>query len=188
MLNNSWKRCGLVLFALGHLFLVATSFLSTVSPSGLASQILAIGNPYLRATHSGADDRPVYLAHGNPDEQPLRLKVDGNGLLPDTIAGAGSDDRQQRWLATVALLAQQEQPSLVAELILPVIKRPPFPEQTVANNGQIVRLIREPTILSDMLDDQAPPIYEAKIVNDRGEIAVVRLLPCLLYTSPSPRD
>lgn len=174
----TWKQRGFVLFIMGHLFLVATSLLSTVSPSGWMSQILAVGNPYLRATHFGVDARPVYLAHGNPNEQPLRLRVnDDEELLPNTIAGAGSDDRQQRWLATVGLLAEQEQPSLVAELVMPVLQRTQWQRPSDAIQDPMVRLIREPTILSDVLDDQAPPLYEAKIINNQGEIAVVRLLP-----------
>lgn len=141
--TQTWKHRSIALLIVSHFFWVTTSLLSTVSPSGFVSQILAIGNPYLRATHSGVDARPVYLAHGDPNEQPLRWKVNDNELLPDTIAGAGSDDRQQRWLATVALLAEQEQPSLVAELVLPVLQRPPFRDQTDISHAQVVQLTRE---------------------------------------------
>lgn len=174
------KHRVIVILVLGHLLLVATSLLSTVSPSGLVSQILAIGNPYLRATHAGVDARPVYLAHGKPDEQPLRLQIDEDRLMPPTITGAGSDDRQQRWLATVALLAEREQPSLLAELVLPILKRPKASESAKSFNGSKLSLIREPTILSDVLEDQAPPIYEARIIESEGTIAVVRLLPSRL--------
>jgi hypothetical protein len=71
-------------------------------------------------------------------------------------------------------------------LILPALKRNETLDSDRTNGESIVRLERQPTILSDILEDQAPPIYEARIVEDQGQVAVVRLLPSrLTATSPS---
>ncbi|WP_404305686.1 hypothetical protein [Neorhodopirellula lusitana] len=187
-----WRSRCLVLLVLVHLFLVWVSLCSSVQPSQWASSVLQIGHAYLQATHFGVDGRPVYLAHGKPEEQSLRLQLDGVSLLPERLAGAGADDRQQRWLSTARLLATEEQPSLVAELILGLMRHQTSGSDDLASelmssvdlqdgqkDGQpvVVSLLREPTILSSVLDDQQPPAYQARVVVDEGRVALVRLLP-----------
>lgn len=156
-----------------HLALVFVSLIAGVAPSTLVSSINAASSPYLRATHFGVDDTPAYITHGLPNEQPLWLvgassaSVDPDPLLPKFMGGGGADDRQQRWLGAVALLALNDQSSLIAEWLTPVL-------QGIVASGDsnpsgdpgitLVRVIREPTLISSAETDDAPPPYAARIV------------------------
>lgn len=91
----------------------------------------------------------------------VESSLSGDGLrsaLPPVLPGAGADDRQQRWLGTLTLLADRDQPSLVAELLQPALKQAASPTRPA-----FVRIVRHPTVLSaDDSDD--PPPYEAWIM------------------------
>ena len=148
-------------------------------------------------THFGVDDRPLYLAYGNASERPHRLEVTRADLQhfdsevewtnphfrendesrltivrgPAAAAGLAISDRYARWLATAATLAETEQPSLVAELLLPVLG------QDDSIRG--VRIIRRPTDLASTLETEDTP-YVARVIRGASEISLVQLKPTRL--------
>lgn len=99
--------------------------------------------------------------------------------LPAVLPGGGADDRQQRWLSTLALLSERDQPSLVAELL-----RPALSLETSGEKPGFVRIVRRPTILSTV-DEKAPPPYEAWVLSsdeqqDAAEWTIVCRQPARL--------
>ncbi|MEM6978836.1 MAG: hypothetical protein AAF539_04145 [Planctomycetota bacterium] len=162
-----------------HLALILLAMLCQVSPSTTASAILAICRPYWQATHFGIEEAPVFLASGDVIEQPLALAIsdpsfnDAEPLLPMVIGGSGPDDRQQRFLRAMAALVEADQSSLIAEWLLPLINT-----STVAPTSSqetVVTLLREPTLLSTIEDDEAQPPYQARIIFNGESIGLVQL-------------
>ncbi len=176
-----------------HLFALLVSMGAVVEPSSIHARLQAVLRPYLQLTHFGVDDRPLYLAYGDSSEQAHRLEVtDGEIQQSDANVGwtnphfrAGDDsqltivrglaaepglavsDRYARWLATAATLAESDQPSLVAELLLPALP----------SDGSIrgVRIVRRTTDLSTSLDDDLPPPYVARLATVAGRPSLIRL-------------
>ena len=163
-----------------QLFAVAVSFFGVVEPSETHIAVLQTLSPYLRATHFGAEDRPVYLAYAEPDEQPHRLQIlrAGNGepwqtVEPTGWPGLGQSDRYARWVGTMASLAESERPGLVATLLLPRL------HELVAINPtrpiRQVRIIRLPTELTTVVDDAKPPPYLAAVEVHEERIDFVQI-------------
>lgn len=176
-----------------HLFALLVSLSAVVEPSSIHAQLHGVLRPYLQSTHFGVDDRPLYLAYGDTSEQAHRLEVtdaeiqesDANvewtnphfrssddsqlTIVGGLSAGPGLavSDRYARWLSTAATLAESDQPSLVAELLLPVLP----------SDGSIrgVRIVRRTTDLNTTLDDNLPPPYVARIATVSGRTALIRL-------------
>jgi hypothetical protein len=179
------------------LLAITISFTSVVEPSGIHSRLSALVHPYLRPAHFAADDRPVYLAHGNPSEQPHRLQTttasitDIESLGDDqwrTFEPAGEaassaypglavSDRRARWLTTAAMLADNEQPSLVAELLLPIVRQNP--------KLTAIRIVRLPTDLSDINTEEESP-YVARVVRSGDLVSLVQLQPVRLNSQVIP--
>ena len=179
---SSSIRSLLLLFAAFHLFAIFVSFTEVVEPSSIHTAISRLLQPYLVPTHFSADDRPVYLAHDEPQEQPHRLQISEVPLgeaaaqdavpwqtvLPETSPGLAAADRRARWLATAATLAESEQPGLVADLILPVVQ-----QQESVN---AIRIVRLPTNLTDVHTDTSVP-YVARVVRRGQRVSLVQLKP-----------
>jgi len=101
--------------------------------------------------------------------------------------GTGACDRQQRWLGTIMVLAGNDQPSLVAELMLPVLEGQSdllkqIDESSGLDSGNkssasIVELVREPTIMSSVVDDQQSAAYRARLVRSGDRVALVHVQP-----------
>jgi len=179
---SSTVRTWLSIWVTFHLVAIAISFTGVVEPSALHARLSSALHPYLRATHFGADDRPVYLAHGDPTEQPHRLQITTSEGDPATFGsnrwrsvdsldgeaqpGLAASDRMTRYVSTVALLAGNEQPSLIAELLLPI----------ATNNPEVtaVRVIRLPTDLNDINTD-IETVYIARVVRGGDSVALVQL-------------
>lgn len=175
-----------------HLFALLLSLAAVVEPSSLHARLLDLMRPYLQLTHFGVDDRPLYLAYGNPSEQPHRLEVtetpiqhhgeSAKWINPHFRAGDESQltivsglaakpglavsDRYARWLATAATLADTEQPSLVGELLLPVVEA----DETVRG----IRILRRPTDLSATVETVETP-YLARVVRSGDSTSLVQL-------------
>lgn len=175
-----------------HLLAITVSFTSVVEPSAIHAQLSKLVHPYLRPTHFAADDRPVYLAHGDASEQPHRLQVttaspadfdsidsidtvSWRTVGPNRNAGLAVSDRVARWLSTAAMLAENDQPSLVAELLLPII------EDDMAVTA--IRIVRLPTDLSD-IDAEAESPYVARVIRSGDLVSLVQLNPARL-SSPA---
>ena len=161
-----------------HLLALAASFFAVVEPSETQARVLAWLQPYLRMTRFGVDERPIYLAHGNRSEQPMRLQVsrtfrpgdrDWRTVEPEGVPGLASSDRYHRWLSTAVLLADAEQPGLVAELLL----------GHVASDPEIraVRIVVLPTDLTTVMDDDQPPPFEARVARGSGRVSLVHVPP-----------
>jgi hypothetical protein len=171
-----------------HLLALALSFTSVVEPSSLQAKLSGLFYPYLRAGHFAADDRPVYLAHGNPSEQPHRLEITEDALseagqvdrcrwrsvgagdytASEASPGLAVSDRVARFLSTTATLAENEQPGVVAELLLPIARH--FPE------AKALRIVRIPTDLSDVNATPESP-YVARIVRSVDSVGLIQLKP-----------
>ena len=178
-----------------HLMAIAVSFTAVVQPSSLHRRLSEVLQPYLRPTHFSVDDRPVYLTYGDADDQPHRIEVT-NGLVTGVATsddlkwrvigpaqvgdiagtpGLAVSDRVARWLATAAMLAENDQPSLVADLILPVVANQP------AIQG--VRIVRYPTDLNDINEGVTVP-YIARVVRDQNGVSLVQLKESRLSAQP----
>ncbi len=165
-----------------HLFAVFISITAVVEPSTVHARLLSLLRPYLQLTHFDADDRPLYLAHGEPSEQPHRLQVssdeinnfdaaqsDQNWTTIEPIGRAGfaESDRYFRWLSTAATLAEHDQPGLVAELLLPIVQS----DESI----RAVRIIRLPTDLNSTVDESLIPPYSARVIRDQNRVSLVQL-------------
>lgn len=191
-------RTALSIWLVIHLGAILVSFTGVVEPSTIHARLSQLVYPYLRPAHFSADDRPVYLAHGDAAEQPHMLQVSADEVTdasavdsyrwrtvgPQRNAGLAVSDRVARWLSTAAMLAENEQPSLVAELLLPIVQR-----ETDAN---AVRIVRLPTGLSDVTEESQSP-YVARVVREQNVVTLVQLNPARLSsrvveTSGGPND
>jgi hypothetical protein len=176
-----------------HLFALGVSLLAVVEPSSIHARLQSLLRPYLQLTHFGVDDRPLYLAYGDTSEQAHRLEVTEAEIQQSdasvewmnphfrasddsqlTIVGGWAaepglavSDRYARWLSTAATLAESEQPSLVAELLLPVLR----------SDGSLrgVRIVRRTTDLNTTLDENLPPPFVARIATVAGRRSLIRL-------------
>ena len=166
----------LSLFLVFHLLAISLSFFSVVDPSETQVRLLSLVQPYLRATRFGVDDRPIYLTHADRSEQPMRLQVaktfkpseqDWRTIHPPGVPGLASSDRHHRWLATAVLLAESDQPGLVAELLLGFASDQP--------DIRSLRIVRLPTELTTILDDAAPPPYVARVARAGDRVSFVHV-------------
>jgi len=178
-------RTGLSLWVCLHLMAILISFTSVVEPSSIHARLAKLIHPYLRPAHFAADDRPVYLAHGNSSEQPHRLQVTTTAViaidavetypwqtvLSDGHRGLAVSDRTHRWLSTAAILAENEQPGLVAELLLPIAQKDP--------GVTAIRVVRLPTDLNDVNAEIESP-YVARVIRDDNRVSLVQLKPARL--------
>ncbi len=184
----------LSVWLLFHLLVVGLSLTATVDPSETQSRVLESVQFYITPTHFSADGLPVYLAWGGASEQPHRLQT--SNLKPSAAPGLFSlpiddsrwttvpptgptgglqNDRYTRWLSTVATLAENEQPSLAAELLLPAV--------SVDSSIQAIRIVRLPTELTTIADDQAPPPYSAAVARKNNRVSLVQISEPRLSTN-----
>ena len=175
-------RTWLSLWVSFHLVAIAISYTSVVEPSSVHARLTQLLHPYLRAPHFGADDRPVYLTHGESLQQPHQLQITTAEGNPDRIResqwqavdslggnaqpGLAASDRMARYLSTVALLSDNEQPSLAAELLLPIVVKD--------NSITAIRVIRFPTDLTDV-NTGITPVYQASVIRSDDSVALIQL-------------
>lgn len=165
-----------------HLATLFLSYSAIVEPSASHTNLLDSAAPYLRSTHFAADGRPFYLAHASPDEQPHRLQYASSQdqrpveidtqtqwttIEPAGSPGLGASDRYGRWMGLISTLAQTDQPSLAASLLLPLV--------SADESIDAVRIIRLPTELTTGAQDAAPPVYLAKVVRERNQVNLVAI-------------
>ena len=178
-----------------HLVALVISYTGVVEPSSLHARLMTVIHPYVRPTHFAADDRPVYLTHGGSDEQPHRIQITARSVVEIDSAGEREwvtvgpgereglaatpgfavSDRVARWLATAAMLSENDQPSMVADLLLPIAESEP--------KIQAIRIVRYPTDLSDVTAEVETP-YVARVIREGGAIALVQLKERRLSSVP----
>ena len=172
----SWAMRLGALLAVTHVFVICLSMANSVGTSSLQASVLGWADLYLRPMQFSADDAPVFLASGTETDQTLRLdfqpktQPDPVPLTSEFTPGLAADDRQQRFLASISLLAEAGQDSLVAELLVPVIADRVEP-------GGTVTLRREPTLLTNALQDEAPPPYQARVIDSNLGPQLLRIQP-----------
>ncbi len=164
-----------------HSLAVFISFTSVVEPSSIHSRLSNLFYPYLRPAQFAADDRPVYLAHGETYEQPHLVQVTATpaGDLdaadaestwrtvgPDRFGGLAVSDRVARWLSTAAMLADAEEPGMVAELLVPIAMRNP--------DITAVRIVRLPTDLN-LINAVPETVYVARVTRAGERVALIQL-------------
>jgi hypothetical protein len=165
-----------------HLLAISISYTSVVEPSSVHARLTRLLHPYLRSPHFGADDRPVYLTHGESSEQPHQLQISAAGGNPDGIResewqtvdslggnaqpGLAASDRMARYLSTITLLSENEQPSLAAELLLPIALRD--------SSITAIRVIRFPTDLTDV-NTGITTLYQARVIRTADSVALIQL-------------
>ncbi|SRR6056297_1301206 len=175
-------------FAVVHL---AVCTLSLMQPIGLPEtfdQALAYAQPYLRATRFGADGKPARLPHGRLDEAEIRVQVSGEAEPAESdwldidwgSTGVEATNRRQRFFSAAATLAENEQYGLVARWLRPLISGRPEAES--------IRMVRVPTLLSDVVQDNAPPVYQARILRRQDEINLANLQPTRLVAIAVDED
>ncbi|NND96901.1 MAG: hypothetical protein HKN47_06180 [Pirellulaceae bacterium] len=190
-------RTLLTIGLLVHFAAILTTLSSSVDASQIQSSLLSLLHPYLQATHFRVDGDPIYLSHGERSEQPLRLQfagvaqsqdasADGQTIREATqwtsvgplgVSGMAANDRYARWMSTLVTLAENDQPSLVAEMLLPLLR----------NNSSVyaVRIIRLPTELSTVADDALPPPFIAKVNRQGDSVSLIRLAEERMSTMPA---
>ena len=177
-----------------HLFALSLSLTATVGASSIQSRLLTVLKPYLQLTHFDADDRPVYLTHLTPSEQSHRLQftdqrinsvdvadqgeVDWQTMEPPGYPGLAESDRYGRWLATAATLAENDQPSVTAELLAPVVR--------ADRSIQAIRIIRISNHLNTELDDTLQPPYAARVIRRGDDVALIELQEARLSAVADP--
>lgn len=165
-----------------HLPAILISFTGGVEPSTIHAQLSNLTHIYLRPAHFSADDRPVYLAHGNPSEQPHRVQVTTELVSdidlvethrwqtagPDGAAGLAVSDRVWRWLSTAVMVGENDQPGLVAELLMPIVQQNP--------DVTAVRIVRLP-FPADLtgINEETESPYVARVVRRDNGVSLVRL-------------
>jgi hypothetical protein len=169
-----------------HLFLVFSSYLATVAPSGLQTRILDLARPYLAAFHFDADGIPLNLATNAVAEkahelekavaQPLGGNVEWDPINPSVLAGGDRARRWQRFLTTIAQMGDNQLPSLAAILIEPLAV-----EHSDATH---LRVTRQADLMTTVVDDSAPPPYTTAVL--RGDDNAIRfvLVPAKRLASP----
>ena len=80
-------------------------------------------------------------------------------------------DRVARWLSTAATLAENEQPGMVAELLMPIAQLHP--------NVKAIRIVRLPTDLNDINAETESP-YVARVIRRDDRVSLVQLKPARL--------
>ena len=170
---------GLSVLVVAHLLGLVLSYSAIVEPSATHTRLLEALSPYLRPTHFAADGRPLYMTHGTADERPHRLQfailgdshqsidsvADWTTIEPKGMAGLAYSDRYARWVSLVATLAESDQPSMAANLLLPLVSS----DQSI----DLVRIIRMQTELTTEFEPDVT--YIARIVRngDRTQLIAV---------------
>lgn len=190
----SWVISGLVVL---HFAAVACSYLAAVQPSTSQQRALTAAAPYLQSLHwapeSGladgltGDGVPLYLARGGGAERVLRLQTQSS----DESRGAthpsdpqwqpvswfredGSlrSRRQQRFLAALAQLGLTDQNALAGRLVLPLF---PVADEADLHAATPIQLVRLPNLMTNVVQDNEPPPYQAVLLQTPEGRRVVRV-------------
>ncbi|QDT13124.1 hypothetical protein [Planctomycetes bacterium K23_9] len=176
----------LSIFVLFHLVAVAVSMTAVGASSQTQAWLNGVLQPYTMPTHFRTQGERVYLASGEAIENPHQLQVlyvsdatkdDAIGSLDASLAwevmpsqgipGLAVDDRYARWISTMVTLIDSGSPSLIAELLLPIIRSD--------DSILAVRIVRLPTQLSLVTDAEPDPVYVAAVARSSDSVSLVRI-------------
>jgi hypothetical protein len=127
-----------------HFVAISLSMTAVVASSDTQARLNGWFQPYTMPTHFRTQGERLFLTAGEESESPLRIQVQRQSsarltsvsrvaertsldatwetIQPPGMKGLGANDRQSRWLASVMTLVNSESPSLVAELLLPMLR------------------------------------------------------------------
>lgn len=173
-----------------HAALIVLAYLAVIRPSGIQGRVLTGFAPYLASLHlapeanaaeaATAEGVSFFLARGESSERVHQLQFktttdrSDEGWVDaefDGAAGSGRRRRQQRFLTAIANLGDNEQNALVAQLVLPLIASHP--------DAQMVRVIRLPNLMTNVVQAAEPAPYTAVILREPDGVRLVRV--------PAPR-
>lgn len=171
-----------------HGALIAITYLAVVRPSMLQGRVIDGFAPYLASLHlapetntadaATAEGLSFYLVRGEGKERALRLQFKattdrGEEGWEDAdfggAPGSGRLRRQQRYLAVLATLGENEQNAMIARLILPLVAK--YPE------AQMVRVTRLPNVMTNVIQEREPAPYTAAILRSEAGVRLVRVPP-----------
>lgn len=173
-----------------HAALIGLAYLAVVRPSGIQGRVIAGFAPYLATLYLAPEPNAVdaataegvsfFLARGERNEQVHRLQTKPRTDRSEAgwvdapflgAAGSSRQRRQQRFLTTIANLGQNDQNALAGRLTLPLIAADP--------DARMVRVIRLPNIMTNIVRDAEPAPYTAAILREQDAVRLVRV--------PAPR-
>lgn len=179
-----------------HFIAISLSMTAVVASSDTQAKLNGWLQPYTMPTHFRTQGERLFLTAGEESESPLRIQVQRKSSKPYTpnplddetiwetiqppgVPGLGANDRYTRWLASVMTLVNSESPSLVAELLLPMLRGD---ESMTA--VRIVRLSSDLSLDYDLGDEakynNVP--YTAVVVRDGENTSLVRVNEARLST------
>ena len=171
-----------------HFVLIGLSYFSTVAASTIQNRMLEAFRPYLAMMHFDADGLPLCFTTSDRSEKThllqqatqTRIQTDDDWNKIDNPGFVGGD-RQRRWqryLASIAELGNNEQTALAAWLVEPL---------AIANpDVKVIRIVRQPDLVTTVVDDAASPPYTAAIVREQdGSIRLLQLPPPRLAAEAS---
>jgi hypothetical protein len=182
-LPSLWKARILSWLVVLHFLLIGLSYLSFVAPSMIQARMLDFWRPYLAILHLDADGVPLLFSDASKAEKTHRLLKsptersaddgDWKEIESQGIVGGDRQRRQQRWLALLAELGENEKGALAAWLIEPI---------ALTNaTAQRIRITREPDLMTTTVDDATPPPYTGVVVRDAtGSVRMVQSPPSRL--------
>ncbi len=163
-----------------HFVLIGLSYFSTVAASTIQNRMLDAFRPYLAIMHFDADGMPLCFTTSDRSEKTHLLQQatqtrtqtddDWNKIDDPGLVGGDRQRRWQRYLASIAELGNNEQTALAAWLVEPL---------AIANpDVKVIRIVRQPDLVTTVVDDAATPPYTAAIVREQnGSIRLLQLPP-----------
>ncbi len=159
-----------------HFVVVGLSYLSLVAPSNLHTQVVDVARPYLMLLHLDAEGSILSFSTDAKAEKTHRLQqtestpADRESIWTDVLEpGFVGADRQRRWqrlLVTIAQVSEADQAALAGRLIEPIAMMNPA--------AGALRIVREPDLMTNVVDDAAEPPYTVAIL--RSDDSAVRLV------------
>lgn len=169
------NRRVLTAFLVFHAVAIVSSMTAVVGSSESQARLNDLLRPYTMPTHFRTQGERVFLAGGEAIENPHQLQVlrdepessDWATIGAGGVRGLAVDDRTVRWIETLTTLVESESPSLVAELLLPLIRR----DQTIT----AIRIVRLPTVLSLVPDTEPDEIYVAAVSRSSDAVSLIQI-------------
>ena len=177
---SRWMQLAVSAWVLFHFSSLLVTLLGSAVQGELSEGELGLANiarPYCDTAHFRVDSGPLTLS----GEEPLRfvrLQVLESGfgeswktIEPKGLPRLGEHDRYARLMRLVVMLAESEQPSLIAELLLPIVSR----------NSQVtsVRVVN--------LKELDAAIYNARVSRRDGSALLIQVPARRLGTMPAKK-
>jgi len=172
-----------------HFAIVAIALAGNVGVSSMQSSVLALARPYLAALHLDNDSQTLAFSADAMTEKTYFLQKTNVASLHSSdavyddwtridsplvvgssrrIVGGLADQRWQRFLSRVAALAKSERGDLTCWLLEPIAK--------AQSNATFLRIIQEPDLMTNVVQDASEPPLTASIIRSQEGIVQVTQL------------